>query len=84
MPPDFDSDSRFDFQRLPVPPGKALKMIVLKGSLQEDGTIEGLEIYQSIVPDMDEAARVAFGRWKFKPAMRGGKPVAVDILVGIP
>jgi hypothetical protein len=84
MPPDFDSDSRFDFKRLPVPPGKALKMIVLKGSLQEDGAIEGLEIYQSIVPEMDEAARIAFSRWKFKPAMRGGKPVAVDILVGIP
>jgi hypothetical protein len=84
MPPDFDSDLRFDFQRLPVPPGKALKMIVLKGSLQEDGAITGLEIYQSIVPDMDEAARIAFSRWKFKPAMRGGKPVAVDILVGIP
>ena len=84
LPPDLDPDSRFDFRRLPVPPGKALKMIVLKGSLQEDGTIEGLQIYQSLVPQMDEAARVAFSHWKFKPALRGGKPVAVDILVGIP
>jgi hypothetical protein len=32
---------------------------------------------------MDEAARLALGRWKFMPAIRGGKPVAVDILVGI-
>ncbi len=84
LPPDLDPDSRFDFRRLPVPPGKALKMIVLKGSLQEDGAIEGLQVYQGIVPEMDEAARIAFGRWKFKPAVRGGKPVAVDILIGIP
>jgi outer membrane biosynthesis protein TonB len=33
---------------------------------------------------MDAAARAAFGKWKFKPAMRDGKPVPVEILVGIP
>jgi TonB family protein len=57
---------------------------VLKGVIKEDGTVDGLTIYQSIVPAMDEAARQAFSRWKFKPALREGKPVAVDILVGAP
>jgi TonB family protein len=52
--------------------------------IKEDGTVDGLKIYQSIVPEMDEAARMAFSRWKFKPAMREGKAVAVDILVGVP
>ena len=33
---------------------------------------------------MDEAARAAFSQWKFKPALRDGKPVPVEILVGIP
>jgi hypothetical protein len=33
---------------------------------------------------MDEAARIAFSRWVFKPAVRDGKPVEVEILVGIP
>jgi hypothetical protein len=33
---------------------------------------------------MDEAARIAFSRWKFKPAMRDGQPVSVEILIGIP
>jgi hypothetical protein len=33
---------------------------------------------------MDEAAKIAFSRWKFKPAMRDGKPVPVEILVGVP
>jgi hypothetical protein len=27
---------------------------------------------------------VAFSRWTFKPAIRDGKNVAVDVLVGIP
>jgi hypothetical protein len=83
-PPDPDMGSRFDFHRLPVPIEKARKMIVLKGVLNQDGEIDNLQIYQGVLPAMDEAARVAFSHWKFKPAVRDGKPVAVDILVGIP
>jgi hypothetical protein len=33
---------------------------------------------------MDDAARVAFSKWKFKPALKDGKAVAVDVLVGVP
>jgi hypothetical protein len=82
VPP--DAETRFDFKRLPVPFEKKNKPIVLKGVIKDDGTVNDLKIYQSIVPEMDQAARVAFGRFKFKPAMKDGKPVAVDILVGIP
>jgi len=82
LPPDVEA--RFDFRRLPVPFEKKNKMIVLKGVIKEDGTVAGLQVYQSIVPGMDEAARVAFSRWKFKPAIKEGKAVAVDILVGVP
>jgi Gram-negative bacterial TonB protein C-terminal len=84
VPPDPDLESRFDFKRVSVPPGKGRQMIVLKGTLREDGTVDALEVYQGIVPQMDEAARLAFSRWKFKPAMRAGKPVALELLVGIP
>jgi hypothetical protein len=84
VPPEPDMASRYDFQRVSLPPGKENKLIVLKGTLQEDGNIDGLEVYQGVVPQMDEAARLAFSRWKFRPAMRGGKPVALDILIGIP
>ena len=84
IPPDLDLTSRYDFKRLPIPPGKGQKLIVLKGTMADDGTIGDLEVYQGIVPQMDEAARLAFSRWKFRPAMRAGKPVALEILVGIP
>ncbi len=82
LPPDVEL--RFDFKRLPVPFEKKNKPIVLKGVIKDDGTVDDLKVYQSIVPQMDEAARVAFSHFKFKPAMKEGKPVAVDILVGIP
>jgi hypothetical protein len=84
VPPDLDVETRYDFRRLPVPPAKAGKLIVLKGTLGTDGTVGSLEIFQGILPQMDEAAKIAFSRWKFKPAMRDGKPVPVEILVGVP
>ena len=82
IPPDVES--RFDFRRLALPPEKAHKLIVLKGTLRDDGTPENVEIYQSVLAEMDEAARAAFRQWRFKPAMRDGKPVPVEILIGIP
>ncbi|MGB9242856.1 MAG: energy transducer TonB [Candidatus Acidiferrales bacterium] len=84
VPPEPDVDSRYDFQRVPVPIEKGSKLIVLRGTLLADGSVSGLVVFQGVVPAMDEAARLAFGKWKFKPPMRGGKPVTVDILVGIP
>jgi hypothetical protein len=82
IPP--DARSRFDFHRLAVPPEKTHKMIVLKGNLSDAGVAENMEVYQSVLPQMDEAARAAFSQWTFKPALRDGKPVPVEILVGIP
>jgi hypothetical protein len=82
VPPDVEA--RFDFRRIPVPAEKAYKKIVLKGTLRDDGVVENLEVFQGVVPEMDAAARAAFGQWKFKPAMRDGKPVPVEILIGIP
>jgi len=75
--------TKFDFMRLPVPEGRRLKLIVLKAIIGDDGSVSGVEVYRGLVPEMDEAARIALGKWKFMPAIRGGKPVAVDILVGI-
>ena len=82
LPP--EAQTRFDFRRLPVPAEKAHKMIVLKGVIREDGAVDHLQVYQGVQPVMDQAALAALSRWKFKPAMRSGKALAVQILVGIP
>jgi TonB-like protein len=78
-----EAESRFDFQRLPVSVDKLHKLIVLKGEIREDGTVEKVQVYRGLLPQMDEAARLAFSKWKFKPVLKEGKPIAVEILVGI-
>jgi hypothetical protein len=82
VPP--QAETKFDFQRLPVPPEKVGKMIILKGTLRTDGLIDQLEVYQSVLSEMDDDARLAFSQWKFKPALRESKPIPVQVLVGIP
>ena len=79
-----DAEVKFDFRRVQLPPESAHKVILLKGLIREDGTVENVQVFRGLQPQMDEAARLAFFRWKFKPAMREGHPVAVQILVGIP
>jgi hypothetical protein len=81
LPP--DPVEEFDFRRMPVPDDHASKMIVLKGTIREDGFVDNLNVYQGVLKEMDEIALAAFSKWKFTPARRGGKTVAVQILVGI-
>lgn len=82
VPP--DPDEKSDFRRLPVPEDKANEMFVLQGVIREDGSVGELKVLRGFQTEADQAALAAFSRWKFKPALREGKPVAVDILVGIP
>jgi hypothetical protein len=74
----------FDFRRPPISKEKAPKNIILKGLIREDGSVANLKVYQGIMQEVDEAAKATFNLWRFAPAMRAGKPVAVEILVGIP
>ena len=84
VPPDVDLTQRFDFKRLPLPVDSSHRTIILKGIIAMDGSIQQLVVYQGVLPAMDEAARIAFSRWVFKPALRDGKAVELEILVGIP
>jgi Gram-negative bacterial TonB protein C-terminal len=84
IPPDVDLTQRFDFKRLPLPVDNSHRTIILQGVIAIDGTVQHLVVHQGVLPNMDEAARIAFSRWVFKPALRDGKPVEVEILVGIP
>ena len=82
VPP--EPKSKFDFRRLPVPSDKRNDTIVLKGVLRADGTVAQLEVYRGTTAEMNKAAKIAFSRWKFKPALLHGVPVPVELLIGIP
>ncbi len=76
---------RFDFHRPPVAAYKRDHMIVLKGVITTDGAVKNLKVYQGVGSIADQAALAAFGKWKFHPAADAkGKPIAVNMLVGIP
>ena len=75
---------RFDFKRTPLPLDKQHKYVILKGRIGEDGKVADLVLHQGLSPEMDAAAKQAFSQWTFKPAIRGGKPISIDILVGVP
>ena len=82
VPP--EAETRFDFKRTPLPFEKQHKYVILKGRISEDGAVNDLKVYQGLSEEMDAAAKLAFSKWTFKPAVKGGTPVSIDILVGIP
>jgi len=77
---------QFDFRRPPLSPSEPHKSetIILQGVIAEDGSVSELKVYKGVGGAVDQAALAAFSRWKFRPAQRESKPVAIEILVGIP
>jgi hypothetical protein len=77
---------QFDF-RLPSVSESAAnrnEIIILQGVIREDGSVGELKVYKGLLGTLDRAAVDAFSRWKFRPALRSNKPIAVEILLGIP
>jgi hypothetical protein len=60
IPPDVDLAQRFDFKRLPLPLDNSHRSIILQGVIAIDGTVQQLVVHQGVLPQMDEAARIAF------------------------
>ncbi len=77
-------EEQFDFRRLHLGPDQVNRMIILHGVIDKDGSVSNLKLLQGVQETADAAALAAFARWKFKPALLVGKPVEVEILVGIP
>ena len=82
VPP--EPETRFDFKRTPLPQDKLHKYVILQGRIGEDGKVADLVVHQGLSAEMDAAAKQAFSQWTFKPAVRGGKAIGIDILVGVP
>jgi protein TonB len=48
----------------------------LKLTIAADGSVVDVEVVASVEPGLDAAAVAAVKQWRFKPALRCGKPVA--------
>ncbi|HMA96031.1 MAG TPA: TonB-dependent receptor [Polyangiaceae bacterium] len=72
---------RFDAEYPAATTAQAPVAVVLFVSLDVHGHVIGSEVAQSGGAPFDEAARAAVAHWRFTPALRDGKPVAVRIRV---
>ncbi|MGD0295703.1 MAG: energy transducer TonB [Bryobacteraceae bacterium] len=52
--------------------------------IRKDGKIEGISLLRNVAPALDQAVMRDVAAWEFKPAMRDGAPVDVDVVIEIP
>jgi len=57
--------------------------VILKIVVARDGHVASSEVLQSAGPDLDEAARLAVAKWRYRPATLDGEPVAVYYTVSV-
>jgi hypothetical protein len=67
-----------------APPMVDDEMIILRGFIGEDGSVDGVHVHQGVEPAADQLALAAFSQWRFRPVLRKNEPVKVEFLVGIP
>lgn len=58
--------------------------VVLYAIIRADGSVDSIQIVRRLDPLVDREAVAALAQWKFRPATRNGKPVAVEAVVHIP
>ena len=51
--------------------------------ISERGTVDFVNIVRRVGMGLDEKAAEAVGRWRFKPAMKDGHPVACQVMVKV-
>jgi protein TonB len=57
--------------------------VVLEAVIDERGRVTALRVLRGLDPGLDQAALDAVRRWRFKPALRNGKPVKVFYILTV-
>ena len=58
--------------------------VILSAMIRNDGAVDHVKLIKSVDERLDEAAIAALRKWKFHPALKGGVPVDVEVVVRIP
>lgn len=58
-------------------------VVVLSAIVRKDGTIEIIKVIRSLGLGLDENAIRALKEWRFRPGMKGGKPVDVALNIEV-
>jgi protein TonB len=57
--------------------------VIVEAVINEKGCTESLHIVQKLNPQLDELARQSVNSWKFTPATKDGRPVAVMVRIPV-
>ena len=55
-----------------------------KTLFRKDGSVDSIQLVQSVDPSLDANAMEALAQWKFRPAQKHGEPVELEAVVHIP
>jgi TonB family protein len=58
--------------------------VVLYGVIHSDGSVGDVRILEGFDSVLDENARAALEKWRFRPGTRNGNPVDVEVVVRVP
>jgi len=58
--------------------------VTLYAVIRSDGSVSQVRVLNSVDDRLDDYACAALSRWKFRPAMKNGNPVALEAVVMIP
>jgi protein TonB len=58
--------------------------VILYAIIRADGSVDSIQLVQSVDPQLDANAKNAFAQWKFRPATKGGAPVELEAIVHVP
>jgi TonB family protein len=58
--------------------------VILYGVIREDGFVDSIQVVRGVDPQLNANSVSAFAQWKFRPATKGGRPVALEAIVHIP
>jgi TonB family protein len=59
-------------------------VVVLYAIIHKDGTVGEVRVLRGLQGRLDENARVAMSRWKFRPGTKNGEAVDIEAVVQIP
>ena len=57
--------------------------VLVQAIISQKGCAESLHVVQKLNPQLDELAKQAVNSWKFTPATKDGKPVAVIVQIAV-
>jgi periplasmic protein TonB len=58
--------------------------VTLYAVIRNDGSVTDIRVLRGVDDNLDEFARNALSRWRFRPATKNGSPVDLEAVIMIP